>query len=395
MEQIKQVTYKITKIGRKWFEAVQLDKKFIVKIEINENSKHFALNETYTFSAKILTEYSKYGTTIKIYPISDLQYKKILSNQNEKEIVKWLNWIEEKANQGYLYTNGIDKVNSLNIKNYPELNNRLSIAINIVNDLKQKQKEEKEKQIQIKNSYPITYLNVSYDERFEAKAHGAKWNSSLSKWYYQGQSLPEQLKKFLPVDTTITNKDTYHLSGGSGYGCYGWTKGQIVKSNQQQLEKGFPEFLFVLSSSKQYYKYDGLSFGVGDDSGYIYLATCRKATDEESLQLRKSIEKENKIKIAKLELNKIKNYIKNNGEFPNGNFSPNGKILCDTFNIYGSGDKFIIDDLYIWYIQNNGMDGDNWSNNNIKTGGAGAIGFRIVKTTELENQLIDLEKIIE
>ncbi|HPD66441.1 MAG TPA: hypothetical protein PL113_13310, partial [Bacteroidia bacterium] len=47
--------------------------------------------------------------------------------QNEKEIVKWLNWIEEKANQGYLYTNGIDKVNSLNIKNYPELNNRLSI----------------------------------------------------------------------------------------------------------------------------------------------------------------------------------------------------------------------------------------------------------------------------
>ena len=58
MEQIKQVTYKITKIGRKWFEAVQLDKKFIVKIEINENSKHFALNETYTFSAKILTEYS-------------------------------------------------------------------------------------------------------------------------------------------------------------------------------------------------------------------------------------------------------------------------------------------------------------------------------------------------
>jgi len=40
------------------------------------------------------------------------------------------------------------------------------------------------------------------------------------------------------------------------------------------------------------------------------------------------------------------------------------------------------------------MDGDNWSNNNIKTGGAGAIGFRIVKTTELENQLLELNSII-
>ena len=36
----------------------------------------------------------------------------------------------------------------------------------------------------------------------------------------------------------------------------------------------------------------------------------------------------------------------------------------------------------IWHVVNNGGDGDCWANNNIRTGGAGAIGRRYPATPE-------------
>lgn len=68
-------------------------------------------------------------------------------------------------------------------------------------------------------------------------------------------------------------------------------------------------------------------------------------------------------------------YIKKHGERPNE--KPVGEKVLNTQNIYGGGDWFVIGTDCIWYIQNNGMDGDNWSHNNVRTGGAGAIGWKI------------------
>lgn len=47
------------------------------------------------------------------------------------------------------------------------------------------------------------------------------------------------------------------------------------------------------------------------------------------------------------------------------------------WNIYGGGYLFIISDDELWFIRNNGADGDDWSRNNIETGGAGAIGWTV------------------
>jgi hypothetical protein len=41
----------------------------------------------------------------------------------------------------------------------------------------------------------------------------------------------------------------------------------------------------------------------------------------------------------------------------------------------------------IWYVVNNGADGDDWSRNNVRTGGAGAIGWRLPHTAELEAEV--------
>ena len=52
------------------------------------------------------------------------------------------------------------------------------------------------------------------------------------------------------------------------------------------------------------------------------------------------------------------------------------------FNIYGGGVQYVKQEKYIWKLKNNGMDGDNWSKNNVRTGGAGAIGYKYEKTAE-------------
>jgi hypothetical protein len=51
---------------------------------------------------------------------------------------------------------------------------------------------------------------------------------------------------------------------------------------------------------------------------------------------------------------------------------------------YGGGQWFVLDadGAHVWHVRNNGMDGDNWSHNNIVTGGAGAIGLRFELTDE-------------
>jgi hypothetical protein len=61
-------------------------------------------------------------------------------------------------------------------------------------------------------------------------------------------------------------------------------------------------------------------------------------------------------------------------------------------NPWGGGEWWVIQDSWIWYIKNNGFDGDNWSVNNVYTGGAGAIGHRVPYSEELAAQIRGLKK---
>lgn len=64
-------------------------------------------------------------------------------------------------------------------------------------------------------------------------------------------------------------------------------------------------------------------------------------------------------------------------------------------NIYGGGFWMHSDDKYLYLVQNNGMDGDDWSRNNYRTGGAGAICMRVPLTNSvaaLLKRACDFEK---
>lgn len=57
--------------------------------------------------------------------------------------------------------------------------------------------------------------------------------------------------------------------------------------------------------------------------------------------------------------------------------------VMSTQNLYGGGDWFAVTEENVWYIRNNGADGDDWGANNVITGGAGAIGWRLSRTDEI------------
>lgn len=73
---------------------------------------------------------------------------------------------------------------------------------------------------------------------------------------------------------------------------------------------------------------------------------------------------------------------------------PGEEIYIDKKSLgYGGGTWVVIEpgENYFWYVRNNGADGDDWSRNNVLTGGAGAIGYRLPMTDEAR-VLIDVAK---
>jgi hypothetical protein len=61
-------------------------------------------------------------------------------------------------------------------------------------------------------------------------------------------------------------------------------------------------------------------------------------------------------------------------------------------NPWGGGEWWVIQGNWIWYVRNNGFDGDNWNANNIETGGAGAVGVRVPFSKGLAAQIQSLKK---
>lgn len=178
--------------------------------------------------------------------------------------------------------------------------------------------------------------------------------------------------------------DIITVSRGSGYPPYRpFSVGETFRRGDK--------ILTVKSTSQSYYHDDGLCFGVGDDSGYIYYADCRPATEGEIEKLIAAEQASEDHRRNKSRLDEIERQIRETGIRPQEQ-PKYAEVLFGTFDIYGGGERYVIDDERIWYIRNNGMDGDSWDNNNIRTGGAGAIGWCVPYTEELAQELRELHE---
>ena len=111
------------------------------------------------------------------------------------------------------------------------------------------------------------------------------------------------------------------------------------------------------------------------------------AGQKEAAQRRREAPAEVRKRAIAQRVREIAHEIRETGEKPSGINAPAGDRLFDTQDIYGGGDWFVVGPEHLWYVQNNGMDGDNWGLNNIRTGGAGAIGYRVPATSPLTDEL--------
>lgn len=130
----------------------------------------------------------------------------------------------------------------------------------------------------------------------------------------------------------------------------------------------------------------------GERGAYAYY---RDATPEEVADLEhRETARDARREVAEQARNLAK-HVQDSGTRPDpakGQQVVQGETLLDTQTIYGGGDWWVIQPDKIWYIRNNGADGDNWVVNNVRTGGAGAIGWYVPYSDELARELRAAEK---
>lgn len=385
----------ITKRGRKWLKGKRVGKNYEIKIEINDVSRDWQAGQTVEFPAHVEVEQSKYGITTTSYPLTAEQVAQARVQAVLPDIKRWLGYVEEKAHEGHVYQNGVQKLRELGIASLPEYQKRLDAALASV-------KERKEAEATREASEGRTWLRVPYADKDHAKKHGARFDGDRKQWYVIGKDVPEALEQYLPDDSgggrpndkrpsngqpEQKEAGQYTISNGSGYGGSPYKTGETIRSNRKDL----PEYVTVIRASQRYYGEDGMSFGVGDDSGYVYTATVREATREEAAPVRAREEAKKARKQAKEILLSIAREIRENGDRPELQGAPAGVRIDmpgNPENIHGGGEWFVIGQDRVWHVRNNGADGDDWSANNIRTGGAGAIGFAIPFDRGLAGRLV-------
>lgn len=127
---------------------------------------------------------------------------------------------------------------------------------------------------------------------------------------------------------------------------------------------------------------------VGIEGEWVRYAYLRTATAEEiavaEASEAKRLEESEQKRLRREAVSEAVTVIMETGERPDGWHEPEGEMIGRGPTAYGTGDWFVIGVDDIWYVRNNGMDGDDWSRNNVRTGGAGAIGYRVPYDPDLD-----------
>lgn len=197
-----------------------------------------------------------------------------------------------------------------------------------------------------------------------------------------------QIAGATPQDRKLHEGET-RVARGEGYGGSPYREGETFH------DKETDSFLTVRVAWSEYYREDGLSFGVGDDSGHVYLAICRPATEAEVAPVRAAIAAREAKRQALAEFQRL--FATQDGEYvvtdafrnaADFHESANARIqlagewikIGRGFTIYGGGEQILVDadGAHIWRVQANGGDGDDWSRSNTSAG----IGYRFDATPE-------------
>lgn len=280
---------------------------------------------------------------------------------------------------------------------------RLAVAAG----LKKSKPEEVHEEILRRRKQGLALQGNTYELRNEIKSSGGLWDEKARQWIMPDKKSFDEFQGKLSGGSGRSGsggskvasgqesqpEGSFTIREGSGYGGQSRQPGEIIRNPRFGREENQPEWLKVLSSKSRYFRADdemAMSMGVGDDSGYLYTHTVRPATDEEAKPAIEAKAKRENRKNAAKQIESTFDDVFKRGESPEGSSIPEGEevyIGKKESRLYGGGQWFVIGPQYIWAVRNNGADGDDWSSNNVRTGGAGAIGKRIPFDQSVADQI--------
>jgi hypothetical protein len=280
-------TYKITKKGRKWFQAEKVDGGYKAQIEINDTSKEWEVNSIVEFDGKFEKKVNYGHTKVFIYPCTEEQKEQ---EKEQKEIEKWLTYVENQTE--YVYTNGVNNLEKYNLNQEQKIRLNKAIEIATINknnqyvyyieeNIKNGKWYQKGEDTILKNCE--TYkINVSeYKEKI----------AELKKTYEEQKEAKIKLdsERYFYVDSLSYEKgDNYRI-------------GEIIRNKDGKLGKVVKEW--------KYYENDTMSFGYMVDGGWLRNAKCdteavTQEEREEYLKIEEKAEEEEKEVIEEMKIKK-------------------------------------------------------------------------------------------
>ncbi len=168
---IKNVTYQITKKGRKWYEGIVPEKNWKAKILINEFSEGWSVGETITFPARVDVERCRYGTKVKVYPCSEEELKKERIEKKTQLLNQLKEEIKRNVESGWYPTNKATKcvhiateLEELGIKNIEnETSKFLEESMRKAQKIKDGKKYHNLKKDILEGNLPTEYLKIKFE----------------------------------------------------------------------------------------------------------------------------------------------------------------------------------------------------------------------------------------
>lgn len=236
------------------------------------------------------------------------------------------------------------------------------------------------------------YMPVTFPRELNnmAKALGGEWFSTRNVWILPDPAKKKRLDAIWEEHTQKTKVVAPPTPGGQVFRQFTYDKNDHYSVGEVFRHPKTHDIVTVTKVDSRYIPEDGLSFGFSDDRGWAHFLTLRKATDaEEATILQEEAAELSRAQKAR-RLQEIVKLIKAKGATPKGDFNlPKALVVFDERSIlYGGGSWItLVEGREIWFVNNNGADGDDWSRNNIRTHGAGAVGWRIPWDDELAAEL--------
>jgi len=266
-------------------------------------------------------------------------------------------------------------------------------------------------------------IKVPYDIRKVAKNAGGIWDNRKKVWLMPDEESKElvqgEIQKFREEQRKVERqrkqreikrelgfdpKDFDSITQVSRTKRDRRSEGDVfILSNTPRNNKAYGlkkgDAVYVEGVRSEYVSDDFSSFGgpPGWEDGWRHVLYIRPATDEEAGPVLSRQKKREARNDALKRVDEIEKRITKKGEIPRDYPKESGiRVLArnERLRLYGGGSWFAITRKSIWFIRNNGADGDNWARNNVRTGGAGAIGWRIKRNEKLADEMKSLHAVI-